>query len=166
MNKVVLFSLLVSISYAICAYCLFRTPSEGPFFFVSDSVLSSYAPVAQINKDVGVQDEMFKKREKAYNDSIMGLFDSVSVSTKEKMTLVDLLNLESRVYTHKKKDSIALKMQQDLSAAMQQFNGDVARFCEKKSIPVLFSSNGNTVVYGQNTKADLSNELIEFFGAE
>ena len=76
------------------------------------------------------------------------------------------MNLESNVYRKKKIDSISKVSQTELAVAIEQFNGRVKVFCEKRGIPVLFASNNNTVVYGTGEKADLTNEYINFYGSK
>lgn len=164
MNKLVLLSLMLSASFAATACYRYQTMSVGPFFIESDGTLASYQPIQQINRNIEMQDAELKAEEHAFEDSIMGLYDSSSVQTEEKKELVELLNLERQVHVLKKRDSIARHTQLDLRTALVQFNRDAADFCERNSVPVLFSSNNNTIVFGLNTRADLSGKMKAFLG--
>ena len=78
--------------------------------------------------------------------------------------LIDLMNLESNIFRHKKIDSISTASRTEVDNALNSFNERIKFFGQKRDIPVLFGSNDNSVVYGTGSKADLTNELIEFIG--
>lgn len=164
MRKLVLLSLVLSVLFVSVAFYGLRTMTIGPFFIESESVLASFRPVQLANRNIELMDADFNAGERAYSDSVIGLYDSTSTQTEYKKNLVELLNMERQVYSLKKRDSIVERMHRDLKASLELFNQESAVFCERNSIPVLFSSNENSVVYGLNTKADLSDELKIFFG--
>lgn len=164
MNKVLFLSLVAAAAFLAGSVYFSKNTCVGPYFFESESTLASYVPVQQINEKIAKQDAIIKEIEKSYLDSIVGLFDSTDSNQKPSQDMVDLLNLESNIFVHKKTDSLLTSMQADLAFAMKKFDADVALFCQKKGIPVMFSSNGNSVVYGTNSKADLTKDLTNFFG--
>lgn len=164
MKLLTVVSLFVAIISLGLSMNLLRHQQQGPFFIDSMATLSADPDMQAVNQRIALQDEELKKNEKAYNDSIARLFDSLSVRRGEEELLVELMNLESNVYRHKKIDSISRASQAELALAIGQFNGKVKVFCEKRGIPVLFASNNNTVVYGTGEKADLTDEYNNFYG--
>ena len=166
MKQLTIISLFLAIASLALSINLLRHQHQGPFFIDSTATLSADPNIQAVNQRIALQDEELKKNEKAYNDSIARLFDSLSVRRGEEELLVELMNLESNVYRHKKIDSISRASQAELALAIGQFNGKVKVFCEKRGIPVLFASNNNTVVYGTGEKADLTNEYINFYGSK
>ncbi|MBR5401704.1 MAG: hypothetical protein IK102_07825 [Treponema sp.] len=161
---------VISLFVAAVSLCLsislLQNQHQGPFFIDSKAALSVDPDMLSVNQRIALQDEELKKNEQIYNDSIAKLFDSLSVRRGEEEALVDLMNLESNVYRHKKVDSISRVTQAELAVALDLFNGKIKVFCEKRGIPVLFASNNNTVVYGTGEKADLTNEYINFYGSK
>lgn len=166
MKQLTIISLFLAIASLALSINLLRHQHQGPFFIDSTATLSADPNIQAVNQRIALQDEELKKNEKTYNDSIARLFDSLSVRRGEEELLVELMNLESNVYRHKKIDSISKVSQTELAVAIEQFNGRVKVFCEKRGIPVLFASNNNTVVYGTGEKADLTNEYINFYGSK
>lgn len=138
----------------------------GPYFIDSNEALAADINMKLINQKIAIQDEILKKEEQAFNDSITKLLDTLSVRRGEEEKLIDLMNLESNVFRHKKIDSITKASQMEIEEALASFNNRAKIFCEQKKIPVLFGSSNNSIVYGSKKKADLTNDLIKFIGNE
>lgn len=134
----------------------------GPFFIESTETLASFVPIQNLNQKVKVQDDAVKKMDQLLSDSLARLSDSLDAKDSRRIAIIELLNLESNVKRHKMIDSISVFSKKEMDEAMVLFNSKAALFCKKKNIPVLFSSNANTIVYGMNSKADITDEL-KFF---
>lgn len=159
-------ALLVSIaSFAISSFVQSNQQS-GPFFIDSNKVLESDAEMQNINQKIALQDELLKKEEQVFNDSIAKMLDSLSVRHGDEEKLIDLMNLESNVFRHKKIDSIATASRAEVQNALQSFNEKAKAFSQKNGIKVLFGSGSNFVVYGTGSKADVTNKMIKFLGSE
>ncbi len=157
-------ALLLSIASLVSAIILYNNHLQGPFFIESSKVLESDAGMRAINQKIALQDEMLKKEELVFNDSIAKLLDTLAVRRGDEEKLIDLMNLESNIFRHKKIDSISTASRTEVDNALNSFNERIKFFGQKRDIPVLFGSNDNSVVYGTGSKADLTNELIEFIG--
>ncbi|WP_141100508.1 hypothetical protein [Fibrobacter sp. UWH1] len=162
MNKLPFFAMLLSIGFLAYAVFFLEKDICNPYFIDSTSALEADALMQNINKKIGQQDEILKKKEQAFTDSIMGLFDSLSVRNEKDDALVELLNLESNVFKHNMIDSISKASQIEITEAVKNFNVKVAAYCKKNGIEVLFGSNDNSVVYGTGTKADKTKELVTY----
>ena len=136
----------------------------GPFFIESEAALASFAPIQNLNQMVKIQDDSIKGMDLLLSDSLTRLSDSLEKNNVEKIALIELLNLESNVKRHKMIDSISVFTKKEMDEVFVLFNTKAASFCKKKNIPVLFSSNANTVVFGVNSKADVTDDLKSFFG--
>ena len=166
-NKFLLsvFALTASAISLILSVMLLNERPSGPYFLDSTQALSADPDMLAVNEKIAVQDGILKKNERAYDDSIARLLDSLSVRRGDEEILVDLMNLESNVYRHKKIDSIAALSRTELETALGQFNEKAARFCQKNDVQVLFASSNNTVVYGTGGKADKTDELVKYLGS-
>ena len=157
-------ALLLSIASVTSSALLCSSRLQGPFFIESSKVLESDLEMQIINQKIAQQDELLKKEEQVFNDSIANLLDTLAVRRGDEEKLIDLMNLESNIFRHKKIDSISTASRTEVDNALKSFNERVKSFGQKKGIPVLFGSNDNAVVYGSGSKADLTNELIDFIG--
>ena len=164
MNKLSLFALAFSLCFL--GYAVKKSDGDvcNPYFIDSSAVLEADAQMQSINQRIGLQDEILKKKEQAFTDSIIGLFDSTSTRNEKDEKIVELLNLESNVYKHKMIDSISNASQLEIAAVLKNFNGKVGEYCKKNGISILFGSNNNTIVYGTGTKADKTKELVKYIG--
>ncbi len=163
MNKLSVLALLLSICFLGYAFETLDGNSCNPYFIDSAEVLGADSEMQAINQRIGLQDEILKKKEQVFTDSIMGLFDSLSVRNEKDEALVELLNLESNVYRHNMIDSISKASQAEVEVAIKNFNKNVGTYCKRNGIEILFGSNANSVVYGTGTKADKTKELVKFF---
>lgn len=156
---------LLSAASLVASVCLLENRDSGPFFIESKKVLEADAEMQAINQKIALQDELLKKQEQVYNDSIAKLLDTLSVRRGDEEKFIDLMNLESNVFRHKMIDSISTASHAEVEKAIQSFNERAKAFSKKNGIKVLFGSGDNFVVYGTGTKADVSNKLIEFLGS-
>ena len=159
-------AILLSVISLVSSLSLLKGLCSGPYFIDTDAALASDSEMQMINQRIALQDEILKKEEKVFNDSIAKLLDSLTVRRGEEEKLIDLMNMESNIFRHKKIDSIATASHVEVEKAINSFNERIKIFGQEKNISVLFGSNNNTVVYGSGTKADLTKELINFLGSE
>ena len=157
-------ALLASLASVYMAVGLLRGHQQGPYFIDSAVALEADAEMQAVNQKIAAQDAILKKEEQVFNDSIMKLLDSLSIRRGEEESLMELVNLESNIFRHKKIDSIGKATHDEVAIAIEHFNGKVKVYCEKAGIPVLFGSNNNTVVYGTGKKSDKTKELVTFLG--
>lgn len=164
MNKLSVLALLLSICFLGYALETLNGNSCNPYFIDSSEVLGADLEMQAINQRIGLQDEILKKKEQAFTDSIIGLFDSTTVRNDKDDALVELLNLESNVYRHNMIDSISKASQAEVAEAIKKFNESVGTYCKRNGIEILFGSNANSVVYGTGTKADKTKDLVKYIG--
>ena len=157
-------ALVLSTISLISSFFLNHNRFQGPFFIESNKVLEADAEMQIINKKIAMQDALFKKEEQVFNDSIAKLLDTLAVRRGDEEKLIDLMNLESNIFRHKKIDSIATATRIEVDKALNAFNERIKLFSQKKGISVLFGTNDNSIVYGSGSKANLTNELIKFIG--
>lgn len=157
-------AIVLSTISLISSFFLNHNRFQGPFFIESNKVLEADAEMQIINKKIAMQDALLKKEEQVFNDSIAKLLDTLAMRRGDEEKLIDLMNLESNIFRHKKIDSIATASRIEVDKVLKSFNERIKIFSQEKGIPVLFGSNNNVVVYGSGTKADLTNELIKFIG--
>lgn len=157
-------ALLLSAASVYLAAGLLNNRIQGPYFIDSAAALEADVEMQAVNQKIAAQDAILKKEEQVFNDSLMKLLDSLSVRRGEEESLMELINLESNVFRHKKIDSIGKATHDEVAIAIEHFNGNVKVYCEKAGIPVLFGSNNNTVVYGTGKKSDKTKELVTFLG--
>ena len=157
-------ALVLSTISLISSFFLNHNRFQGPFFIESNKVLEADAEMQIINKKIAMQDALFKKEEQVFNDSIAKLLDTLAVRRGDEEKLIDLMNLESNIFRHKKIDSIATATRIEVDKALNAFNERIKLFRQKKGISVLFGTNDNSIVYGSGSKANLTNELIKFIG--
>jgi Skp family chaperone for outer membrane proteins len=167
-NKLLLCLLALLFSAASFASSVFLLANQksGPFFIESSKALEADAQMVAINQKIALQDEILKKQEQVFNDSITKLLDTLSVRRGEEEKLIDLMNLESNIFRHKMIDSISTASHDEVNKALESFNEKAKAFSQKNGIGVLFGSGSNFVVYGTGTKADVTNKLVEFLGRE
>ena len=166
-NKVFLCvaAILLSVISLLTSLSLLNNFCPGPYFIDSNAVLAIDSEMQAVNKKIAIQDEILKKEEQAFNDSIAHLLDSLAIRRGNEESLIDLMNLESNIFRHKKIDSIATSSRVEIEKAISSFNERTKRFGLKKRISVLFGASNNTIVYGSGSKADLTKELIKFLGS-
>lgn len=162
MKLLTVISLLAAIVSLCLSMSLLPDWNRGPFFIDSNQTLSADPNMQLVNSKIATQDEELKRMDRAYGDSVSKLLDSLSVRRGEEELLLELVNLESNVYRHKKIDSISRIADAEVKIALRQFDAKTKIFCEKKGIPILFSSNNNTVVFGTGEKSDLTGEFVKF----
>ena len=162
MKKITLISLFVSVVSFCLSINLLKNQYQGPFFVDSDRSLSVAPNIQLANSKIASQSAELKRMDQAYSDSIAKLLDSLTIRRGNEEILLELVNLESNVYRHKKIDSMGKAADVEVKTAIELFNAKTKLFCEKRGIQVLFSSNNNTIVYGSGEKSDLTDELVEF----
>ena len=160
-----LIALLLSAASLAASVWLLKNSAPGPFFIESTKVLEADAEMQAINQKIALQDELLKKQEQVYNDSIAKLLDTLAVRRGDEEKLIDLMNMESNIFRHKMIDSISTASKKKKKKALESFNEKAKTFSQKNGVKVLFGSGSNFVVYGTGTKADLSNKMIEFLGS-
>lgn len=164
MNKISVLALVLSLFFLGITIKSLDKNACNPYFIDSAAVLEADAQMQNINQRIGLQDEILKKKEQSFTDSIIGLFDSTSTRDEKDEAFVELLNLESNVYRHKMIDSIGKASQLEVEGALKNFNEKVGEYCKRNGISILFGSSNNTVVYGTGTKADKTKELVKYIG--
>ena len=160
-----LIALLLSAASLAASVWLLKNSAPGPFFIESTKVLEADAEMLAINQKIALLDELLKKQEQVYNDSIAKLLDTLAVRRGDEEKLIDLMNMESNIFRHKMIDSISTASHDEVKKALESFNEKAKTFSQKNGVKVLFGSGSNFVVYGTGTKADLSNKMIEFLGS-
>lgn len=158
-------ALFLSAASLAASICLLENRNSGPFFVNANKVLESDVEMQKLNQKIAMQDELLKKQEQVFNDSIAKLLDTLSVRRGDEEKLIDLMNLESNVFRHKMVDSISIASHAEVEMVMQSFNERAKAFSKDNGIKVLFGTGNNFVVYGTGTKADMSKKMIEFLGS-
>lgn len=158
-------AILLSVISLLSSLSLLKECYRGPFFIESSKVLEADVEMQAINQKIALQDDLLKKQEQVYNDSIAKLLDTLSVRRGDEEKLIDLMNMESNIFRHKMIDSISTASHDEVKKALESFNEKAKAFSQKNGVKVLFGSGSNFVVYGTGTKADLSNKMIEFLGS-
>lgn len=163
-NKIAVVALLLSIALLLLSFVAFDKCSVNPYFISTSIALEADNQMQAINQRIGVQDAILKKKEQVFADSIMGVYDSVSVRNAKNDSLIELLNLESNVFRHNMIDSVSSASQKEISEAIEKFNKKIDEFCKKNGISILFGANSGSIIYGVDTKADKTKELVKYIG--
>ncbi len=159
----IVLTFLLSIVSLCSALFLLANRQDGPFFIDSYQTISNSPHIQSINNQIAIQNEAIKRQSLKYSDSIARLLDTLSIKRGEQEeTLIELMNLESNIFRHKKIDSLSRESEKQLTLARQAFNSQIESFCVASGISVLFASNNNTVIFGSGTKADKTQEFNHF----
>lgn len=163
LKKLSIVALLLSLCF--CGFALLTVDGEAnnPYFIDSVKVLEENVEMQAINQKIGRQDEILQKKENSFVDSIMSLYKSNPARNINNDSLVELMNLEGNVYRHNTIDSISKASRIEVDEALKRFNDRVGEYCKKNGISILFGSGNNFIVYGTGTKADKTNDLINYF---
>lgn len=162
----VVFTFLLSMFSLYSVLFLLANRQDGPFFIDTYQTISNSPRIQSINNQIAIQNEAIKRQSLKYSDSIARLLDTLSIKReKQEETLIELMNLERNIFRHKKIDSLSRESEKQLTLAMQAFNSQIESFCTASGISVLFASNNNTVIFGNGTKADRTQEFNHFVGS-
>lgn len=166
MNKKIIIVLLFSALAFLMSVNLVVNQEKGPFFINTNQVASAYAPLLSVNENLAKEEQSFNKKLSVYDDSISKIMGSLKNHNDSLESLLQLVNMEMNVYQHKMIDSMLNVSEIQLTLASEKFNQSIAAFCQKIGADVMFDIGQNVVVYGSDTKADKTKELIDFFAGK
>lgn len=154
--------LISAVVFVICTVFYANSQNNGPYFLNTEQVLLEYEPLKIVNEQIAHKNTLLESKMRTFEDSLAKIMDSLSVRRGAEEELLELLNLESNVFRHKQIDSVNAFALSAMKTALDSFDSEIARFCKKEKINVLFGSNANTVIYGTNTKSDITLAFLKF----
>jgi len=164
-NKIlVVVSISFSLFFALFALELFSDMQQGPYFVDTSLIKSRYEPLHAVDVSIGQMEADVQKGMARFDDSLSKLMDSLANGNRKDGELLELLNMESNVARHKMLDSVRIIADMKIREAYGYLDRDIAGYCKRYGVEVLFGTASNTIVYGSGGKSDLTPGLLRYMG--
>lgn len=162
--KLAIASLGVSAFFAVFAVHAFLQTLDGPYFVDTSLIKSRYEPLHAVDVSIGQMEADVQKGMARFDDSLSKLMDSLANGNRKDGELLELLNMESNVARHKMLDSVRIIADMKMREAYGYLDRDIAGYCKRYGVEVLFGTASNTIVYGSGGKSDLTPGLLRYMG--
>lgn len=168
---------VIAIAVAFCSVSLHLYSSlqpKQPVFINTSKVLPEMPVMVAANRSIEEHERSWKDELKRKDDSLTQLVDSMSKVFNESGPVVqsrlknelDLLNMESNVIRHQGIEKTTAYTKQVMDHALQQGTKMIENFALKHHYPLVFGTPVGVVLYGSDSKADVSKEFVHFIKVE
>lgn len=155
---------------ALATFLLVKRPSNRTFAFVDTGrLLTSFKDAHRVNKEVEVEDLKWKAAFKVMEDSLKAFMDTMTVrydlaDFKTKREMQDELAVRNQQVTNFQRVNTG-KMQEisreKLAKVYEKIDAFMKEFGKSHGYDVVFGTSQGSILYGEGTAADITDEVIE-----
>lgn len=171
MNRLASCVALVSVALSLCAvaiaaYCKATTVSYG--FVNTERLLNSFVESQKALDEIRVEEDRWVSERKVIEDSLKAFeerlastYDKMSVDEKRKAKAEQVNRIEELGrFNQARSVAIQNKRLEKLQGVYQKINAAIADYAMENGLDVVFASSNGSIVYGDGTAADLTDEFL------
>jgi outer membrane protein len=161
--------LAVLLTLALSAFVFSHRSSSPRIAFInSQRLLMGFKDAIKVNKEVEEEDTKWRGVMKMMDDSLKAFMDSMSVKydkadLKKKKEMQDELavrNQEIGNFERVNTQKMQKLSQEKLATVYEKINAFLKEYGKQKSYDIIFGSTQGSILYGEGTAADVTDEVI------
>lgn len=173
MNRLAnVFALVALILSAVgIIYCIFVHETSVRYGFINtEKMLNTFVDAQKVRDQMLAEESKWNDAEKVIEDSLATFeerlkleYDTASIETKKRLKSEQTHRMEELGrFEQAKKDGLQ-KMQSELMAPVyEKINGSLAEYAKEHGLDVVFASSNGSIVYGDGSRADLTEDFVLF----
>ena len=176
MNKATSIIAALAIVLSICAIAMvgYYKASNVQYGFVNtEKLLNSFVESQKALDEIKAEDEKWNKERTIIEDSLRAFetrmaetYATLSVNDKQKIKSEQVSRIEELGRFNQARSSAIQKLQvEKLQNVYQKINAAMADFASERGIDIVFASSNGSIVYGDGTNADLTEDFLRFLNA-
>lgn len=176
MNKATSIIATLAIVLSICAIAMvgYYKASNVQYGFVNtEKLLNSFVESQKALDEIKAEEEKWNKERAIIEDSLRAFetrmaetYATLSVSEKKKVKSEQVSRIEELGRFNQARSSAIQKLQvEKLQNVYQKINAAMADFASERGIDIVFASSNGSIVYGDGTNADLTEDFLRFLNA-
>ena len=170
MNKLTsilaIFAILLSVgSVSVVGYYKHKKIDYG--FVNTEKLLNSFVDEIRVEEDRWIKERtVIEDSLKAFEKRIAETYSKLSVDEKRKIKSEQVNRIEELGrFNQARSAAIKNKRVEKLQSVYQKINAAMADFASERGLDVVFASSNGSIVYGDGTNADLTEEFLRFLNA-
>lgn len=176
MNKIssllAIFAILLSVgSISVVEYYKHKKIDYG--FVNTEKLLNSFVESQKALDEIRAEEDRWIKERsviedslKAFEKRIAATYSKLSVDEKRKIKSEQVNRIEELGrFNQARSAAINNKRLEKLQSVYQKINAAMADFASERGLDVVFASSNGSIVYGDGTDADLTEEFLHFLNA-
>lgn len=176
MNKLTsilaIFAILLSVgSISVVGYYKHKKIDYG--FVNTEKLLNSFVESQKALDEIRAEEDRWVKERtviedslKAFEKRIAETYSKLSVDEKRKIKSEQVNRIEELGrFNQARSAAIKNKRVEKLQSVYQKINAAMADFASERGLDVVFASSNGSIVYGDGTNADLTEEFLRFLNA-
>lgn len=176
MKKVVSILATCSIIFSLCAIALvayYKITNVDYGFVNTEKLLNSFVESQKALDEIKVEEEKWAKDRSIIEDSLKAFesrmaetYATLSIAEKKKMKNEQVSRIEELGRFNQARSVAIQNMHvEKLQNVYQKINAAMADFASERGIEIVFASSNGSIVYGDGTKADLTEDFLRFLNA-
>lgn len=176
MNKFSTFLAALAIVFSVAglsAVAYFHNSKVNYGFVNTEKMLNSFVESQKALDEIRVEEEQWIKERtviedslKAFEKHIDSTYSKLSVDEKRKVKSEHVSRIEELGrFNQARSTAIQNKRLEKLQSVYQKINAAMADFASERGLDVVFASSNGSIVYGEGTDADLTEEFLRFLNA-
>lgn len=176
MNKLTSLLAFFAITLSICSisvvgYYKYKKIDYG--FVNTEKLLNSFVESQKALDEIHAEENRWVKERtiiedslKAFEERIAVNYDKLPVDEKRKLKSEQVSRIEELGrFNQARSAAIQNKRQEKLQGVYQKINAAMTDFASERGLDVVFASSNGSIVYGDGTDADLTEEFLRFLNA-
>lgn len=176
MNKATSILAACAIVLSICAIAMvayYKTTNIDYGFVNTEKLLNSFVESQKALDEIKAEEEKWNKERTIIEDSLKAFetrmaetYATLSVSEKKKVKSEQVSRIEELGRFNQARSAAIQKLQvEKLQNVYQKINAAMADFASARGIEIVFASSNGSIVYGDGTNADLTEDFLRFLNA-
>lgn len=167
-----LIALIFSVAgWGCVAYYQYKTVHYG--FVNTERLLNSFSEAKKAVDEINVEMEKWNAQRTIIEDSLKAFekrmeesYASLSVEKKKELKSEQISRIEELGrFNQAQKNFVEEKRLEKLNGVYQKINAAMNDFAKENGLDVVFASSNGSIVYGDGTKADLTEKFIQYLNA-
>ncbi len=164
-----IFSLIIALLGA--GYLYVAQQKQVRYAFVNtETLLNSFVESSRALDEIHKEEENWKNQRttiedslKAFEERFAAVYDTASVKTKTEFKQEQIRRIEEmNRFNHAFGTKIQNMQVEKLGAIYQKINIAMNDYATENGLDVVFASSNGSIVYGNGTSADITNEFVAF----
>lgn len=176
MNKITSILSACAIVFSLCAIALvayYKTTTINYGFVNTEKLLNSFVESQKAIDEIKVEEEKWVKERSIIEDSLKAfetrmseIYATLSIGEKKKMKSEQVVRIEELGRFDQARSMAIQNMRvEKLQNVYQKINAAMADFASERGIEIVFASSNGSIVYGDGTAADLTEDFLRFLNA-
>lgn len=146
-----------------------RLEAKKVAFVDTQRLITGFKEAHKVNKEIQAEDEKWRKDLKAIEDSLKAHMDDMSANydrsdAKSKKEMQDKLSLRNQQMNNFERMNVK-RMQElttkKMSSVYEKINASMKEYGKAKRYDIVFGTVSGSILYGEGTKADITDEVVE-----